>query len=218
MVISLKNKEGSLYKFDKSCVDEDKIALGIDEAGRGPLAGPVVAAAIILDKSFVIDGINDSKKLSPAKREKLYDEIIEKAIAWATGISMPDEIDRINILEATFLAMKRAVENISVTWDLILIDGNRKIPYIENDKQIAIVKGDAKSASIAAASIIAKVTRDRIMNEYHYRYPVYRFDLHKGYGTAFHIEMINRYGICEIHRKSFCENILLQTTLNFTGV
>lgn len=208
----------SLYEFDKNWLDEGKIIVGIDEAGRGPLAGPVVAAAVILDCNNQIEGINDSKRLTSTKREKLYQQITEKAIGWAVGIASPEEIDRVNILEATFLAMKRAIEKIQKNVDLILVDGNRTIPFLEKEKQIAIIKGDGKSASIAAASIIAKVTRDKIMMEYHNLYPLYRFDLHKGYGTELHLEMIRRYGVCEIHRRSFCENIIAQTTLKLTGV
>ncbi len=174
---------------------------GVDEAGRGPLAGPVVAAAVMLQKEFQIPGLNDSKKLSHTKREKLFDEIKEKALYVGIGIVDNNEIDRINILQAALRAMEIAVENLKVSPDFLLIDGNQKTSLIIPQK--AIIKGDSKSTSIAAASIIAKVTRDRIMSEFDSQYPEYNFTKHKGYPTKEHYEMIKKYGPCPIHRKTF---------------
>lgn len=179
---------------------------GIDEAGRGPLAGPVVAAAVVLPKGYVIDGVNDSKKLSEKKREALFDVIIHECVSFGIGEADEQEIDEINILNATFLAMKRAVENLSVKPQLALIDGNQK-PHLSIEER-TVVKGDAKSASIAAASILAKVTRDRYMIEMDKKYPEYQFFKHKGYGTKLHYEMIEKYGICPIHRRSFLKKVL----------
>lgn len=179
---------------------------GVDEAGRGPLAGPVVAAAVILPKGVVIDGVNDSKKLSEKKREALFDVITEQCVAYGIGKAEPSEIDDINILNATFLAMKRAVEAMDIKPDLLLVDGNR-YPKTGIDEKV-IVKGDAKSASIAAASILAKVTRDRMMKEYDKEYPQYLFAKHKGYGTKLHYEMIEQNGISPIHRRSFLKKVL----------
>ncbi|MBQ9314368.1 MAG: ribonuclease HII [Clostridia bacterium] len=181
---------------------------GIDEAGRGPLAGPVVAAAVILPKGILIEGVNDSKKVSEKKREILYDTIIEKSIAWGVGIKDNNVIDEINILEATRLAMHEAIENLQVKPNFIFIDAEKKvntngIPYLP------IIKGDALSISIAAASIIAKVTRDRMMRKYDKQYPEYGFEKHKGYGTKVHVEAIKSNGITPIHRKSFLKNIVL---------
>jgi len=174
---------------------------GIDEAGRGPLAGPVVAACVILNPLVTIKGINDSKKIAAKKRIELFDIIKEKAMDISIGIANEDEIDDINILQATFLAMKRAVGNLSIQPDLLLIDG----PYsnIKLIKTKNIIKGDSKSASIGAASIIAKVTRDRIMEQYDIIYPDYGFLRHKGYGTKYHIEQLAKYKATPIHRKSF---------------
>lgn len=174
---------------------------GIDEAGRGPLAGPVAAGAVILPKDCVILYLNDSKKLSPARRDALFDEIREKAVAFSIGISSPERIDEINILQATYEAMRKAVEGLSVTPDLLLNDAVT-IPEV-GIRQIPIVKGDAKSVSIAAASILAKVTRDRMMEEYDAMWPEYGFAKHKGYGTAQHIAALKEYGPCPIHRRSF---------------
>lgn len=175
---------------------------GIDEAGRGPLAGPVVAGAVILPKDCLIEGVNDSKKISEKKREKLYDDITKNALAWAVGIVDNNVIDEINILNATRRAMKMAIEGLKIKPDYILIDAEKKvdtdgIPYLP------IIKGDALSISIAAASIIAKVTRDRMMREYDEIFPMYGFGKHKGYGTKAHIEAIGKYGLCMIHRKTF---------------
>ena len=179
---------------------------GVDEAGRGPLAGPVCAAAVILPSNIEIEGLNDSKKLSESKREALYDVIIEKAISYSIAFASVEEIESLNILGATFLAMKRAVEGLSQPPDFAIIDGNRLPPL--SIKAQAVVKGDSKSMSIAAASILAKVTRDRLLLEYDKKYPEYKFSAHKGYGTKAHYEAIEKYGITEIHRKSFLKGII----------
>ena len=175
---------------------------GIDEAGRGPLAGPVVAAAVILPKDCEILYLNDSKKLSAARREALYGEITEKAVCYGIGMESPERIDEINILQATYEAMRQAVSALSVEPDRFLNDAV-VIPGIDPARQEAIVKGDAKSVSIAAASILAKVTRDRIMVEYDRIYPQYGFAAHKGYGTRAHMEALLQYGPCPIHRRTF---------------
>ena len=179
---------------------------GIDEAGRGPLAGPVVAGAVILDPAKEILYLNDSKKLSPARRDLLYDEIREKAVAFGVGIVGPERIDEINILQATYEAMRRAILSLSVVPDVLLNDAVR-IPDMLI-QQVPIIKGDAKSVSIAAASILAKVTRDRIMLEMDEIYPEYGFAQHKGYGTAEHIAAIRAFGPCPIHRRSFIGNFV----------
>lgn len=178
---------------------------GIDEAGRGPLAGPVAAGAVILPKDCDILYINDSKKLSAAKREELYDEIMEKAAAVGVGIVGPQRIDEINILQAAYEAMREAITKLSVTPDILLNDAVT-IPGVEI-RQVPIIGGDAKSISIGAASIIAKVTRDRLMMEYDKLMPEYGFASHKGYGTAKHIEAIRKYGPSPIHRETFIKNI-----------
>ncbi len=179
---------------------------GVDEAGRGPLAGPVCAAAVILPLDCEINGINDSKKLSEKKREELFEVITKKAISYSIAFSSVEEIEELNILGATFLAMKRAVEGLDVKADFAIIDGN-KVPPELNVSAEALVKGDAKSVSVAAASILAKVTRDRLLYEYDKKYPEYSFAAHKGYGTKAHIEAIRKYGVLDIHRKSFLKNI-----------
>ncbi len=179
---------------------------GVDEAGRGPLAGPVCAGAVILPENCVIEELNDSKKLSASKREKLYDEITEKAIAWGVAYASVEEIEELNILNATYLAMNRAIENMGIKADYALIDGNRK-PNDINISCETIVKGDSLSYSIAAASIIAKVTRDRLMNEYDAKYPQYGFAKHAGYGTKIHTDAILKYGPSEIHRMSFLKKL-----------
>lgn len=192
-----------LSKFEKEYFEKGyNLIAGIDEAGRGPLAGPVVAAAVILPKGCLIEGVNDSKKLSEKKREKLYDDIIENAIAWGVGIKDNNVIDEINILEATRLEMHEAIENLQVKPDFIFIDAEKKV---DTDKipYLPIIKGDALSISIAAASIIAKVTRDRMMREYDKEYPEYGFEKHKGYGTKVHVEAIKEHGLTPIHRRSF---------------
>lgn len=182
------------------------VICGVDEAGRGPLAGPVYAAAVILPPDCEIEGLNDSKKLSEKKREQLFDVVCEKALAYSVGIATEKEIDEINILQATFLAMKRAVESLEIKPDLALIDGNQK-PNTGVD-EITVVKGDAKSMSIAAASIIAKVSRDRFMLEMDKKYPEYEFSKHKGYGTKLHYEKIRKFGVCDIHRRTFLKKII----------
>lgn len=195
------------YEFEKQAVkDGYKVVCGIDEAGRGPLCGPVCAAAVILPLDFEFEGVNDSKKLSEKKREKLYDVITENAVAYSVSMVDAKTVDEINILQATFLAMRNAVNGLSVKPDLALIDGNQK-PHLEIEER-TVVKGDAKSVSIAAASILAKVTRDRYMIELDKKYPEYCFSKHKGYGTKLHYEMIEKYGICPEHRKSFLKKIL----------
>lgn len=185
-----------------------EIICGIDEAGRGPLAGPVYAAAVILPKGHIIEGVNDSKKLSEKKREQLFDKIIDECISYGIGIADEKEIDEINILQATFLAMRRAVDNLNVKPDIALIDGNKK-PGLDIE-QWDIVKGDSKSASISAASILAKVSRDRYMLEMAEKYPEYQFEKHKGYGTKLHYEMIEKYGVSPIHRKTFLKKFFEQ--------
>ena len=204
-----------LYAFDRSIAGGTLSLAGVDEVGRGPLAGPVVAAAVILDADSPVIGINDSKKLSPARRERLYAEITASARDWAIGSASPEEIDSNNILRATLTAMHRAITALSTPWERVLVDGNQNVSAISPNRQQTVVGGDARSASIAAASIVAKVTRDRLMLEYHREYPDYGFDLHKGYGTALHRERILQFGLCPIHRKSFCTSLLLQTSLEF---
>lgn len=187
--------------------DDCKIICGVDEAGRGPLAGPVCAAAVILPENIQIDGLNDSKKLSEKKREALFDVVKNVAVSYGIAYATVEEIEELNILNATFLAMKRAIKQLSVLPQLALIDGNR-IPSELPCKAECVIKGDAKSMSIAAASILAKVSRDRLMKEYDEEYPEYMFAKHKGYGTALHYEKIKENGICEIHRKSFLKGII----------
>lgn len=180
---------------------------GVDEAGRGPLCGPVVAAAVILPPNIEIEGINDSKKLTEKKREKVFEQLINNPdILYGIGISDVDVIEDVNILNATKLAMKQAINNLKLTPDYIIIDGNQNIDMTIPSQ--TLVSGDSKSASIAAASIIAKVTRDRMMREYDEKYPEYNFAKHKGYGTKMHIEAIQKYGLCEIHRPSFCKHFI----------
>lgn len=174
---------------------------GIDEAGRGPLAGPVVSAAVILPFSFSVSDIKDSKKLTPKKRTYLYEKIYEYAVSIGIGIVDPIEIDRINILRASLLSMAISVENLKPQPDCLLIDGTFKIS--SDLPQVVIVKGDALSISISAASIIAKVTRDRLMERYHHDYPQFGFSRHKGYPTKVHKEAIRKFGCCPIHRRSF---------------
>ena len=174
---------------------------GVDEVGRGPLAGDVYAAAVVLDAQRPIEGLNDSKKLTEKRREKLFDEIIENAVGWAVSVATVEEIDELNILHASMLAMHRAVDGLGLDIDLVLVDGNRlpKWPY----RAEAIVGGDGKVAEIAAASIIAKVSRDREMARLHQQYPVYGLDRHKGYPTKLHLQQLAIHGPADIHRKSF---------------
>lgn len=179
---------------------------GIDEAGRGPLAGPVAAAAVILPRECEILYLNDSKRLSPARRALLFDEIREKAVAFEIGMVSPERIDEVNILQATYEAMRKAIEGLSVRPELLLNDAVT-IPGVDIP-QLPIIKGDAKSVSIAAASILAKVARDRMMEEYALLYPDYGFEKHKGYGTAQHIAALRKYGPCPIHRLSFISHFV----------
>lgn len=182
------------------------LVCGVDEAGRGPLAGPVCAAAVVLPKGLILEGVNDSKKLTEKKREVLFDVITEQALDWSVAFATVEEIEEINILNAAMLAMKRAVEGLKNPVDFAIIDGNRK-PPLEIDCE-AVVKGDAKSMSVAAASILAKVSRDRILRQYAVDYPQYGFEKHKGYGTKVHVEALKKYGPCEVHRPSFLKKIL----------
>lgn len=195
----------TLAEFDNEIRTRFPIIAGVDEAGRGPLAGDVYAAAVILPSDLIIEGINDSKKLSPKKREKLYDEIIEKAEAFCIASASVEEIEKLNILNADMLAMKRAVEGLKRNVDIVLVDGN-KAPDVAF-KTCPVIKGDASSQSIAAASILAKVARDRYMLELDKQYPEYQFSKHKGYGTKLHYEMIKKYGISKVHRPSFLKNL-----------
>lgn len=185
---------------------EYKSICGVDEAGRGPLAGEVFAAAVILPEGYVLEGLNDSKKLSEKKREALFDIIKKDALAWAVATATVEEIDEINIRNATYLAMRRAISSLSVSADYALIDGDC-ITELSLPHQ-CVIKGDAKSLSIAAASILAKVSRDRYMKEEAARYPEYMFEKHKGYGTALHTQLIKEHGPCPIHRKTFLKKIL----------
>ncbi len=179
---------------------------GVDEAGRGPLAGSVVAGAVILPKDCQILFLNDSKKLSEKRREELFLEIQDKAVAWATGIVGPETVDDINILQATYMAMRKAIDGLQVRPDLLLNDAVT-IPEMDI-RQVPIIKGDGKSVSIAAASILAKVTRDHMMQQYDQIYPEYGFGKHKGYGTAAHIAAIREFGPCPIHRRSFIKKFV----------
>ena len=197
----LKEFEEKLYE------DGIKYIAGIDEAGRGPLAGPVVIGCTIMNRESFIEYVNDSKKVSETKREMLYEKITNEAVAWSTGIVWQDEIDELNILNATKKALTIAIDKLEVKPDVILVDALDKIDT-RGIKYISVIKGDAKIYSISAASIIAKVTRDRIMREYDEVYPEYGFAGHKGYGTAKHIQAIKEYGICPLHRKTFTKNFI----------
>lgn len=197
----LKEEENKLYN------ENFKYICGIDEAGRGPLAGPVVIGAVILPENSFIEGVNDSKKISEKKREKLYEQITKEAIAYSVGIVDQKKIDEINILNATKLGVKLALEGLKQTPEIIMVDALNNletsgIPYI------SVIKGDAKNYCIAAASIIAKVTRDRIMRQWDEIYPAYGFAKHKGYGTAEHIKALKENGACTLHRKSFIKNFI----------
>lgn len=196
----------SLYDFEhEKRAMGYKYICGVDEAGRGPLAGPVFAAAVILPWDYEIDGVNDSKKLSEKKREKLFDEIIEHALAYSIQGRDNFVIDEINILAATMQTMKNAVEDLSITPDIVYVDGNR-IPQLSVPTEY-VIHGDAVSASIAAASILAKVSRDRFMYEMDKKYPEYGFAKHKGYGTKLHYEKLREFGPCEIHRMTFLKKM-----------
>ncbi len=194
--------EMELWNYEHACYDEGFSQIcGVDEAGRGPLAGPVCAAAVILPRDLEIEGLNDSKKLTEKRREALYDIIVKEAVAYGIAFATEQEIDEINILQATFLAMRRAIGQLSVRPDMLLVDGNREP---ESDIPVkTIVKGDSLSANIAAASILAKVTRDRFMLEQDRLYPEYGFALHKGYGTKAHYAALTEHGACPIHRRTF---------------
>lgn len=197
----LKEKENELRKrgFNSIC--------GIDEAGRGPLAGPVVVASVIMPAESNIEGVNDSKKISEKKREKLYEQILDEAISYGVGIVGQDEIDEINILNATKKGLTMSLQELTVKPDLIIVDALNHIDTMGIPYE-SIIKGDAKCYSISAASIIAKVTRDRIMREWDKVYPEYGFERHKGYGTSAHIEAIKEYGLCPIHRRSFTSHFV----------
>ena len=199
---TLKQIEEEIYNKENV-----KYICGIDEAGRGPLAGPVVVAYVIMPKDSMIEGVNDSKKVSEKKREKLYEEITNTAIAWGVGIIDQREIDEINILNATKKGLTNSLKELEIKPDLILVDALTNIDTLGIPYR-SIIKGDAKSYSIAAASIIAKVTRDRIMRQWDELYPEYGFEKHKGYGTKMHIDAIKEYGPCPLHRKSFIKNFI----------
>lgn len=193
-----------MLQFEKEYISQGKkLVAGIDEAGRGPLAGPVVVASVIMPVDNIIEGINDSKKLSEKKRNLLFDKIKEVAIAYHIEVIDEKVIDEINILNATKLGMKNCIDKLSVVPDIVLIDAVK----IDSDVQtVSIIKGDAKSYSIAAASILAKVYRDNLMLQYDKDYPIYNFSKHKGYGTKAHIDAIKEHGICPIHRRTFVKN------------
>lgn len=194
------------YSYEAAALEKGyKLVCGVDEAGRGPLAGPVCAAAVILPFDLDIEGINDSKKLSEKKREELYDVITKSALSYCVAFADVAEIEELNILNATFLAMNRAIEGLKTPADFALIDGNREPKGIKIPCE-TVIKGDFKSTSIAAASILAKVTRDRLMYEYDKELPQYLFSKHKGYGTKLHYEMIGKYGPSKYHRPSFLKS------------
>ncbi len=195
----LKEEEKNLYEKNI------KFICGIDEAGRGPLAGPVVVGAVILPENSFIEGVNDSKKISEKKREKIYEQIIEEAVAYSVGIVDQKKIDEINILNATKLGVKIALEGLKQKPEIIMVDALNNIDTL-GIPYISVIKGDAKNYCIAAASIIAKVTRDRIMREWDEVYPIYGFARHKGYGTAEHIRVIKENGPCMLHRETFIKN------------
>jgi ribonuclease HII len=194
-----------MYAFERELA-AGELLVGLDEVGRGPLAGPLTVAAVVLPPEPMVEGLNDSKKLSEKKRDIVYDDIVRDAVAYSVGIATEQEIDDINILNATFLAMKRAVDGLSVKPDLAYIDGNQ---YPKTGvAEITIIKGDSKCMSVAAASIIAKVSRDRFMMKVAEEYPQYEFPKHKGYGTKLHYEMIEKYGVSPVHRRSFLKKII----------
>ena len=193
----------SLWNYEHAAFEESyRLVCGVDEAGRGPLAGPVCAAAVILPPDLEIEGLNDSKKLTDKRRRALYDVITDQAIAYGIAFASEQEIDENNILQATFLAMRRAVEQLAIKPDLALVDGNRE-PDFGAIPVKTIIKGDSLSANIAAASILAKVTRDRYMEEQDKIYPQYGFALHKGYGTQAHYAALREFGACPLHRRTF---------------
>lgn len=194
-----------LFLYDKAIKEDFPLLCGVDEAGRGPLCGPVCCAAVVLKDDFCCDEINDSKKISEKKREKLFDVIIENCVSYSIVFIDSKTIDEINILNASLYGMKQAVKELSLTPDLVIVDGNKIPPEMEIETK-SVVKGDAKSLSIAAASILAKVSRDRYMEKLHEQYPQYRLDKHKGYPTKLHYELLAEYGIQDFYRKSFLKN------------
>ena len=195
-----------LWKYEHQCYEEGfEIVCGVDEAGRGPLAGPVCAAAVILPRDLAIEGLNDSKKLSDKRRRALFEQISAQAVSYGIAFATEQEIDKINILQATFLAMRRALERLTVRPSIALIDGNRETDFGLPVR--TIVKGDSLSANIAAASILAKVTRDDFMMQQAELYPQYGFDVHKGYGTCAHYDALRKYGPCPIHRRTFLKKL-----------
>lgn len=201
----------TIWEFDESVREEGyPIVAGIDEAGRGPLCGPVCAAAVILPEGLVIDGLNDSKKLTEKKREELFEQITSQALAYGIGFAEVEEIEAVNILNATYLAMCRAAEQLSITPSLVLVDGNRTPKGLRFPSR-TVIKGDALSASVAAASVLAKVSRDRLLLELDAQYPQYGFAKHKGYGTAAHYEALRQYGPCPAHRMSFLRKFFEET-------
>ena len=199
-------RQALMWKYEHAAAEGYRLVAGVDEAGRGPLAGPVFAAAVILKEGAVIDGINDSKKLSEKKREELFEKIKENAVAYSVYSADEKTIDDVNILNATYMAMNGAVDGLAVMPDFVLIDGN-SIKNMQTPHR-TVVKGDAKSISIAAASILAKVSRDRFMAEMAEKYPEYGFEKHKGYGTKAHNEAILKYGPSPIHRRTFLKKLL----------
>ena len=194
-----------LFLYDKAIKEDFPLLCGVDEAGRGPLCGPVCCAAVVLKDDFCCDEINDSKKISEKKREKLFDVIIENCVSYSIVFIDSKTIDEINILNASLYGMKQAVKELNLTPDLVIVDGNKIPPEMEIETK-AVVKGDAKSLSIAAASILAKVSRDRYMEKLHEQYPQYRLDKHKGYPTKLHYELLAEHGIQNFYRKSFLKN------------
>jgi ribonuclease HII len=194
---------GRLYRFDQSWRDKGfPLLAGVDEAGRGPWAGPVVAAAVILSPGRVFKGLNDSKQVDPQNRERLFDLIRQESLFFSVSVVDAALVDELNILRATFMAMRQALHQLSAAPDLALVDGNHRIPDLPFAQE-AVVKGDGKSASVAAASILAKVTRDRLMQEAHQKYPHYDFQNNKGYGTPLHREALQRHGPCALHRRTY---------------
>ena len=194
-----------LFLYDKALKTDFPLLCGVDEAGRGPLCGPVCCAAVILKDDFYCEEINDSKKLSEKKREKLFDVILDNCVAYSIVFVGPQTIDEINILNASLSGMKKAVKSLDLTPDLVIVDGNKIPPEMDVETK-AVVKGDAKSLSIAAASILAKVSRDRYMQKLHQQYPQYRLDKHKGYPTKLHYELLAEHGIQDFYRRSFLKN------------
>lgn len=204
--MTIVKEKPNLYEMENALHDKGlTLICGIDEAGRGPLVGPVCAAAVILPQGLIIEGLNDSKKLTDKKRDMLYDVITQKAVSWAVGLATPQEIDALNILQATYLAMRRAVEGLSDVPDYVLVDGNGD-PHLLIPTE-TIVKGDSRAACIAAASVLAKVTRDRLLTSLGDQYPQYGFEKHKGYPTRAHYEAIAKCGITPEHRQSFLKTL-----------